>query len=167
MSAGGIPACGPRTNVKGAKDKGSGAHAQNKGGPGSGAGSGPGYGSGLGQGQGQGFGKGPAPGFGPGSGSGSGSGLAAGQGLEDQWLPVDVPCHRGVGVTPVVWSGKDKSKGAPKGTFTSSSSSSSFASTPYSSGLHYQVHIRVSGKVFELGVFRSEEEASTHPIDTS
>ena len=146
--------------MKGTKDKGSGAgaHTLNKGGPGSGTGLGPG------QGPGQGFGKGPAPGFG--LASGLGSGLASGQGLEDQWLPVDVPCHRGVGVTPVVWSGKDKSKGAPKGTFTSSSSSS-FASTPYSSGLHYQVHIRVSGKVFELGVFRSEEEANTHPIDTS
>ena len=43
---------------------------------------------------------------------------------------------------------------------TSSSSSSSASSSSCSSGLFYQVHIRVSGKVFELGVFAHEDDAA-------
>ena len=157
-----------KSSMKGSsKDKGSGAttsqHALtfSKGAPGQGPGSGAqgGFGPGYGKGSGKGSVSGSGAGAGIGAGAGVGlSGLASdGQGLEDHWLVVDTPCQRCVGVTPVVWSGslgkdKDKRKGAPKGTSSSSSALS------FSSGLHYQVHIRVSGKVFELGVFQSEEE---------
>ena len=103
--------------------------------------------------------------------SGIGLASAPGQALGDHWLVVNVPCRRCVGVVPVVWSGIDKRKGPPKGSISatsasafasslSSSSSSSSSSAHCSTGVHYQVHIRVAGKVFELGIFTSEEDAA-------